>query len=127
MSTIEKVRKAYKTFKEEIEGFTFTEPETCDLLCTLANHILKNDIDEVEDHPPENYMKLIDFTNKYIFAAPATILRYCQQRDDFRQSCAIQHKGRWYIHENKAIEYLSKIPRFKTRIERGFFSGNLSR
>lgn len=126
MSTIESIRKAYKDFKKGEDEITFTDEETRVLLTSIVNYILKNDDTCQKEFVSHDYIPIKDFTDKYIFIAPKTVIKYCQYRDEFRDQCAIKHLNRWFIHEVKAIEYLKKLPRFKTRIDRGFFSGNLS-
>jgi len=126
MSTLESLRKAFKDFKKNEEELVFTDPEMRILILAIAHHLLNQVIEEKTVHPPEDYISLQEFTDKYLFVAPATMLRYCHQREDFHSQCAIKHANRWYIHEEKALEYLKMIPRFKTRIDRGFFKEIMS-
>lgn len=120
------IRKAYKDFKKNEMDLTFTEPEICVLLTAISTYLLNQSETEKTAQPSSDYIPLHDFTDKYLFVAPRTMLKYCQERDDFHAQCAIKHNRRWYIHETKALEFLTAIPQFKNRIDRGFFKEIMS-
>lgn len=115
--SLQKIRVAMETAKECQHGFSWVDEEFSELLILLAQHILGKE-DLMSNSIPEGYMSLKCFEEKYKLIAAHTLARYCRENDEFRFDCAIYSMDRWWIDEEKTLEFLSKKTFFNKRIER---------
>jgi hypothetical protein len=116
--SIEKIRKAFKEFKEECDGFTFVEPQIIELLSVISEHLLKAHLQDSPKELTSNYITLKEFEKRYKFIASNTLCRMCNQDREFAEKCAYYTDGRWHINQEAALEILKKRRCFKKRLER---------
>lgn len=104
--SITAVKEAYSAFKRDCTPHSWLDDAEIDLISAIAQYIINNSADHKTATLPENYISLGEFEDKYKFIAAKTLSKYCKG-SGIDANWAIMHMHQWYVHPEKALQYLT--------------------
>jgi len=115
--TIKEINIALQKAKESCDGFSWVDEEFSDLLIKIAEHLIGREDTKPPGVPP-GFIPVVKFEKDYKFISAETLVDYCRDNALFSNNCGLLVGKRWYVHEERTLEFLKKRPIFKKRMER---------